>query len=52
VQTLEHDATHDDGSEAWNLTTKDGLDIAWGTYFYHVDAPGIGEKVGKFAVIR
>ncbi len=52
VQTLEHDAPHDDGSESWNLVTKDGLDVAWGTYFYHIDAPGVGEKVGKFAIIR
>ncbi|MBD3288112.1 hypothetical protein GF337_04855 [candidate division KSB1 bacterium] len=52
VQTLEHDSPHNDGSESWNLVTKDGLDVAWGTYFYHIDAPGIGEKVGKFAIIR
>ncbi|MBN2008163.1 hypothetical protein JW960_02320 [candidate division KSB1 bacterium] len=52
VRTLEHNAPHDDGSEAWNLVTKDGLDAAWGTYFYHVDAPGVGEKLGKFAIIR
>lgn len=52
VQTLEHDSPHNDGAESWNLVTKDGLDVAWGTYFYHIDAPGVGEKVGKFAIIR
>lgn len=52
VKTLEHFGTHDDGVEPWNLITKDGLDVAWGTYFFHVDAPGIGEKIGKFAIIR
>ncbi len=52
VQTIEHESSLDNGSEPWNLLTKDGLDVAWGTYFYHVNAPGIGEKVGKFAIIR
>ena len=52
VRTLHHSQPHDDGTESWNLVTKDGLDVAWGTYFYHVEAPEIGEKVGKFAIIR
>ncbi len=52
VRTLEHKAAHDDGVESWNLLTKDGMDVAWGTYFYHVEAPGVGQKVGKFAIIR
>ena len=52
VRTLHHSQPHDDGTESWILVTKDGLDVAWGTYFYHVEAPEIGEKVGKFAIIR
>lgn len=52
VATLEHDAAERDGSESWNLLSKDGMDIAYGVYIYHVDAPGIGEHVGKFAVIK
>ena len=52
VRTLEHNTAHDDGVESWNLLTKDGMDVAWGTYFYHVEAPGVGQKVGKFAIIR
>jgi len=28
------------------------LDIAYGVYLYHIDAPGIGERTGKFAVIK
>ena len=27
---------------------KDGLEIAYGLYIYHVDAPNVGEKIGKF----
>jgi hypothetical protein len=52
VRMLEHHAAHDDGVESWNLLTKDGMDVAWGTYLYHVEAPGVGQKVGKFAIIR
>lgn len=52
VQTLEHNSTIWDGTEIWDMLTKDKLDIAYGIYIYHVDAPGIGEKIGKFAVIK
>jgi len=52
VQTLEHNSTIWDGTEIWDMLTKDKLDIAYGVYIYHVDAPGIGEKIGKFAVIK
>jgi len=52
VQTLLHDATVDNGQEPWNLVSKDGMDISYGVYIYHVDAPGIGEKIDRFAVIK
>lgn len=52
VATIEHDATIDDGSESWNLLSKDGMEIAYGVYIFHVDAPGIGKKIGKFGVIK
>jgi hypothetical protein len=52
VQTIEHNSTISDGQEAWNLVSKDGMDIAYGIYVYHVDAPGIGEKIGRFAIIK
>ncbi|NLP11570.1 hypothetical protein GX408_14330 [bacterium] len=52
VVTLEHQAGLEDGSQAWDLLNKDRMDIAYGVYLYHVDAPGIGEYVGKFAVIK
>ena len=44
VKTIEHDSTIDNGQESWNLVSKDGMDIAYGVYVYHVDAPGVGEK--------
>lgn len=40
------------GSYIWNMLTKDNLEISYGIYLYQIDAPGIGEKVGKFAVIK
>lgn len=40
------------GSYIWNMLTKDNLEISYGIYLYHIEAPGIGEKVGKFAVIK
>jgi hypothetical protein len=52
VQTLEHVAGIDDGQEAWNLVSRDGMDIAYGVYVFHVDAPGLGTTVGKFAVLK
>lgn len=52
VNTIEHEAAADNGSEFWNLRTKDGLDAAYGYYFYVVEAPGIGVSKGKFALIK
>lgn len=52
VQTLEHDAGVQNGQESWNLVSKDGMDIAYGVYIFHVDAPGIGERIDKFAIIK
>jgi hypothetical protein len=52
IKEIEHDAQFNDGSAEWNMLTKDNLNIAYGVYVFHVDAPGIGKKIGKFAVIK
>lgn len=52
VATVEHDAAVTNGTADWNLLSRDNLDVAYGVYIYHVDAPGIGQKTGKFAVIK
>ncbi len=52
VKTLYKDSSPSDGSLAWNLVSDDGMDIAYGLYIFHVDAPGIGEYIGKFAVVK
>ncbi len=51
VETLEHNAGIDDGTENWDLRNRDGLNVAYGVYLYHVDSP-YGEKTGRFAVIK
>lgn len=52
VRTLAHDSAIEDGHHSWDLTSKDGLDVAPGIYIYHVDAPNVGEKMGRFALIK
>jgi hypothetical protein len=52
VKTLSKSSSAADGSLAWDLVTDDGMDLAYGLYIYHVDAPGVGEHIGKFAVIK
>ena len=36
----------------WNLLSSEGMRISYGVYIYHVDIPGVGEKIGRFAVIK
>ncbi|VAX18140.1 putative lipoprotein [hydrothermal vent metagenome] len=52
VQQLHVDNPPSDGKVVWDMQTKEGLEIAYGLYIYKVESPGIGEKVGKFAVIK
>lgn len=52
VDQLEHNSSVDNGAESWDLKSKEGNEIAYGIYIYHVDAPGIGKKIGKFAIIK
>ncbi len=52
VDIIEHNSTIADGQESWDLVSRDGMDIAYGVYVFHVDAPGIGEKIGRFAIVK
>ncbi len=52
VKTLDHDSQLTNGSEDWDLLTKDNMDVAYGLYIYHIDAPDIGQHVGRFIVIK
>ncbi|MCI0515056.1 hypothetical protein L0128_17715 [candidate division KSB1 bacterium] len=52
VCKLDHQNPIEDGHHSWDLTSKDGLEVAPGIYLFHVEAPGIGEKMGRFALIK
>lgn len=52
VDTIHHNSVISDGQVSWGLISKDGMDIAYGIYVYHVSSPNIGEKIGKFAIIK
>jgi hypothetical protein len=52
VQTLYHDTQLETGREFWNLLNRDGLGVAYGVYIAHIDAPEVGEKILKFAIIK
>ncbi len=50
VDTIEKDDFSSMAS--WDLLSSEGMRIAYGVYIYHVDVPGVGEKIGRFAVIK
>ncbi|MDO8549237.1 MAG: hypothetical protein Q7S39_03665, partial [Ignavibacteria bacterium] len=52
VTTLEHNEGVDNGREYWNLLNRDGFSVAYGIYIAHIEAPDIGEKLIKFALIK
>ena len=52
VKEIQHESNMIDGTADWDLLTKDRLSASYGVYIYHIDAPGIGTKVGKFAIIK
>jgi hypothetical protein len=51
VQTLNQDMGFQ-GYAAWNLRSKDNLEVAPGLYIYHVEATGLDDYIGKFAIIK
>ena len=52
VKVIDHVSSQEESIATWNLQTDDGLDVSYGVYIYHVDAPGIGKKIGRFAIIK
>lgn len=52
VRVLTHEGSIDRGYIDWDLRTRENLDVAYGVYFYHLEAPGIGTKTGKIALIK
>ncbi|MBK7672586.1 MAG: hypothetical protein IPJ24_14560 [bacterium] len=51
VQTLRHEGSSE-GMVAWDLRTKDQLDVAPGLYIFHVDGGAAGSATGKFAIVK
>lgn len=51
VQTIHHEGSNE-GFVAWNLRTKDNMDVAPGLYIFHVDGNTVGTYIGKFAIIK
>ncbi len=53
VQTLQHNGNINDGTVQWDLRTKEGLEVAYGVYFYVVVVNSTGDKkIGKLAIIK
>ena len=36
----------------WSILSFEGQRLAYGVYIYHVDVPGVGEKIGRLALIK
>lgn len=53
VKEIYHNGNIDDGSATWDLASAEGLDVAYGIYFYIVEDPASGaKKTGKIALIK
>ncbi|HOM66115.1 MAG TPA: hypothetical protein PLI27_00015 [Ignavibacteriales bacterium] len=52
VTTLYHNSTFENSRAYWNLLNKDGYSVAYGIYLAHIEAPNIGSKTIKFAIIK
>lgn len=52
VKTIAHNRDSEGQNFArWDLKTEFGSEVAYGIYFYHVDAPS-GTHMGKLAIMR
>jgi len=52
IRKIDHSGNISDGSETWDLTTSEGLEVAFGIYVYYIQAGDIGTKIGTFAIIN
>lgn len=52
IRKIEHESSLENGTEIWDVLSEEKFEIAYGVYVYHVEAPGVGEKTGTFAVIK
>jgi len=52
VKRLYHESNIDEGREPWDLTAEDGPEVAFGVYFFVMEAEGLDTQRGKFAIIK
>ena len=52
LKTIEHSGAASDGAEFWNIRTEGNENVAFGIYVYHVEAPGVGEHIGRLALVK
>jgi hypothetical protein len=52
VKELQHNSSIDNGREYWDLLNRDNFSVAYGIYIAHIDAPGVGERIIKFGIIK
>lgn len=52
VKKIEHEISYENGTEIWDVLSDEKFEISYGIYVYHIEAPGIGEKTGTFAIIK
>ena len=52
VKKIEHNEAFDVGRHSWDLTSEDGPEVAFGMYFFVVEAEGLKTQRGKFAIIK
>jgi hypothetical protein len=50
VRTLTRANITERTSERWDLQNESNLPVASGLYIYHIDIPGVGEKIGKMVI--
>jgi hypothetical protein len=53
VKTIDYDrASAGQDFAKWDLKTEFGSEVAYGVYLYHLDAGGVGTRMGKIAILR
>jgi hypothetical protein len=52
VDKIEHQTTNENGTAIWDVLSMENMDVSYGVYMYHVEAPGVGQKTGLFSIIK
>ena len=52
VKEIHHQSSINYGTGKWDILNKDNLTASYGVYIYHIEANGIGEKIGKLAIVK